>query len=204
MPSLGIVIVNYREHDRTERFIREERCTPDGEIASKAVYSLDEDRIRYEEKYDGFYAVCTNLEDDAQEIIKVNRRRWQIEECFRIMKHEFKARPAYLQNDDRITAHFMTCFIALIVYRYLEIRLNNECTAEQLISQLRDMNMTKLEGYGYIPSYDRNELTDKLHKVFGFDTSMELIPIARMRNICMNTKKKQKAGAPPAPTHSET
>ena len=187
-----------------KRFIREERCTPDGEIASKAVYSLDEDRIRYEEKYDGFYAVCTNLEDDAQEIIKVNRRRWQIEECFRIMKHEFKARPAYLQNDDRITAHFMTCFIALIVYRYLEIRLNNECTAEQLISQLRDMNMTKLEGYGYIPSYDRNELTDELHKVFGFDTSMELIPIARMRNICMNTKKKQKAGAPPAPTHSET
>ena len=120
------------------------------------------------------------------------------------MKHEFKARPTYLQNDDRITAHFMTCFIALIVYRYLDIRLKNEYSAEQLISQLRDMNMTKLEGYGYIPSYDRNELTDELHKTFGFDTSMELIPIAKMRNICRNTKKKQKAGAPPTPTHSET
>ena len=175
-----------------KRFIREERCTTDGEIADQCVFTLDEARIAQEEKYDGFYAVCTNLTDDAQEIVKVNHRRWQIEECFRIMKHEFKARPAYLQNDDRIKAHFMTCFIALIIHRYLEIRLEDKYTAEQLISQLRDMNMTKLEGYGFIPSYDRNELTDSLHKAFGFDTSKELIPIARMRNICKQTKGTKK------------
>ena len=154
-----------------KRFIKEDRCTNDGELAERIVYSIDEAKIAQEEKYDVFYAVCTNLEDDAQDIIKVNRHRWQIEECFRIMKHEFKARPAYLQRDERIKAHFMTCFLSLIVYRYLEIRMGESHTAEQLISQLRDMNMIKLEGYGYIPAYDRNSLTDDLHREFGFDTS---------------------------------
>ena len=173
----------------SNRFIKEERCTQEGEVAEHAVYSLDEDRIGQEEKYDGFYAVCTNLEDDAREIVKIYHQRWQIEECFRIMKHEFKARPAYLQRDERIKAHFMTCFIALIVYRYLEIRTGNRYTAETLIRQLRGMDMIKLEGYGYTPSYDRTELTDLLHQEFGFDTSKELIPIAKMRNICKNTKK---------------
>lgn len=173
----------------SNRFIKEERCTQEGEVAEHTVYSLNEDRIRQEEKYDGFYAVCTNLEDDAREIVKINHQRWQIEECFRIMKHEFKARPAYLQKDERIKAHFMTCFIALIVYRYLEIRTGNRYTAESLIRQLRGMDMIKLEGYGYTPSYDRTEITDLLHQEFGFDTSKELIPIAKMRNICKNTKK---------------
>ena len=172
-----------------KRFIQENRCTDDGVIAEHRIFTLDETRIAQEERFDGFYAVCTNLEDDAQEIVRVNQRRWQIEECFRIMKHEFKARPAYLQNDDRVKAHFMTCFIALIVYRYLDLRLGGKYTAGQLIHQLRDMNMTKLEGYGYIPSYNRNELTDSLHHAFGFDTTKELIPIAKMRNICKQTKK---------------
>ena len=173
----------------SNRLIKEERCTQEGEVAEHTVYSLDEDRIAKEEKYDGFYAVCTNLEDDAREIVKINHQRWQIEECFRIMKHEFKARPAYLQRDERIAAHFMTCFIALIVYRYLEIRTENRYTAEFLIRQLRGMDMVKLEGYGYTPSYKRTELTDLLHQEFGFDTSKELITIAKMRNICKNTKK---------------
>ena len=171
------------------RFIKEERCTQEGEVAEHTLYSLDEDRISQEEKYDGFYAVCTNLEDDAEEIAKINHQRWQIEECFRIMKHEFKARPAFLQRDERIQAHFMTCFLALIVHRYLEIRTENRYTAESLIRQLRDMDMVKLEGYGYTPSYNRTELTDLLHQEFGFDTSKELIPIAKMRNICKNSKK---------------
>ena len=105
------------------------------------------------------------------------------------MKHEFKARPAFLQRDERIQAHFMTCFLALIVHRYLEIRTENRYTAESLIRQLRDMDMVKLEGYGYTPSYNRTELTDLLHQEFGFDTSKELIPIAKMRNICKNSKK---------------
>lgn len=78
---------------------------------------LNEEQIESEAMYDGFYAVCTNLEDDAATIIKINKRRWEIEECFEIMKSEFKARPVYLSRKDRITAHFMTCFTALIIYR---------------------------------------------------------------------------------------
>ena len=172
-----------------KRFIKENRCTDDGEIADNIIYELDEEKISKEAKYDGFYAVCTNLEDDAQQIVKINQRRWQIEECFRIMKHEFKARPAYLSRDERIRAHFMICFIALTVYRYLEKKLNEAFTAEQIIQTLRDMNMTKLEGYGYIPSYDRTELSDKLHEVSGFNTSTEIVPIAKMRSICKISKE---------------
>lgn len=172
----------------TGRFIREQHCTADGEIAEKAVFSLDEDRISEEARYDGFYAVCTDLEDDAVDIVKVNRRRWQIEECFRIMKHEFRARPAYLSREERIRAHFMTCFISLIVYRFLEKSLNDEFTVGMVIRQLREMNVTRLEGYGYIPSYDRNHLTEALHQCAGFRTDPEIIPIAKMRNICKTTK----------------
>ena len=170
------------------RFIREQRCTADGEIAEKAVFSLDEDRISEEAKYDGFYAVCTDLEDDAADIVKVNRRRWQIEECFRIMKHEFRARPAYLSREERIRAHFMTCFISLIVYRFLEKSLNDEFTVGMVTRQLREMNVTRLEGYGYIPSYDRTRLTEALHAYAGFRTDLEIIPVAKMRNICKTTK----------------
>lgn len=171
-----------------KRFIREERCTDDGEIAENTIYSIDDAKIAEEAKYDGFYAVCTNLEDDAQQIVKINQRRWEIEECFRIMKHEFKARPAYLSREDRIKAHFMTCFIALTVYRYLEHKLDCEYTVEDIVGTLRGMNLVKSEGYGYIPAYDRTELTDRLHEVTGICTSTEIIPMGKMRSICKETK----------------
>jgi len=99
-----------------KRFIKKTSMTPEGEVASKAVYAIDNSIIQKEEAFDGFYAVCTNLDGDAAAILRVNKRRWQIEECFRIMKSEFKARPVYLSRDDRITAHFIICFISLVVY----------------------------------------------------------------------------------------
>ena len=102
------------------RFIRKTFVTGDGEIAEKTIYELDPERIREEEMYDGFYAVITNLEEDPAEVIKINHRRWEIEENFRIMKSEFEARPVYVQRDDRIKAHFLTCYISLLVYRLLE------------------------------------------------------------------------------------
>ena len=120
-----------------KRFIHKTSCTPDGEIAEKEIYSIDSTIIQKEEAFDGFYGVCTNLEDDVSEIIKVNHRRWEIEECFRIMKSEFKARPVYLSNDDRIEAHFTTCFISLIIYRLLEKRLNEKFTCHEIISWIK-------------------------------------------------------------------
>ncbi len=81
---------------------------------------IDRCVIENEEQYGGFYAVCTNLEDEPETIVRVNKRRWQIEECFRIMKTDFEAQPVYIKRQDRILAHFITCFIALVLYRYLE------------------------------------------------------------------------------------
>ena len=91
-----------------KRFIKKTPITKDGEIAENTAYDLDKAAIAEESKYDGFYAVCTNLDDDPSEIAKINHDRWEIEESFRIMKSEFDARPVYLQRDDRIKAHFLT------------------------------------------------------------------------------------------------
>lgn len=180
-----------RNENDPRRFIKKESITSDGEVAQKTIYELDEDRIKEEEQYDGFYAVITNLDDDPLKIVKINEGRWQIEECFRIMKSEFKARPVYLHRDDRITAHFLTCFIALLVYRLLEWKLNKKFTCRQIISTLSEMNLSRLsESTGYIPSYKRTDLTDDLHRVSGFHTDYEYITRAKMRNIIKGTKER--------------
>lgn len=181
--------VEKKRQNDPKRFIKADHVTSDGEVCSNTAYYIDRDAVAREEIYDGFYAVCTNLEDDAQSIVKINKRRWEIEECFRIMKSEFEARPVYLERDDRIMAHFITCFIALIVYRYLEKKLDGRFTCSEILDCLKEMNFLKFEGHGYIPTYTRNKLTDALHEVFGFDTSNEIIPMMKMRNICAKTKK---------------
>ena len=172
-----------------KRFVRQEHCTSEGELADRTVTSIDENAISEEEKYDGFYAVCTNLEDDVTTIISINQRRWQIEECFRIMKSEFRARPVYLSRKDRITAHFITCFTALILYRILEKKLGNTATCEEIIQTLKEMNMLIIPGEGYIPEYTRTDLTDHLHDVFGFRTDYEIISQRNMKKILTATRK---------------
>lgn len=172
-----------------KRFIQNTHCTPDGEIAEKELYSINTDLIAVEEAYDGFYAVCTNLEDDASEIAKVNRRRWEIEECFRIMKSEFKARPVFLSRDDRIEAHFMTCFISLIIYRLLEKKLGEKYTCNEILTKLKEMNFYQIKGEGYIPTYTRDDLTDDLHEVFGFRTDSQIVSTKQIKNIFKTTKK---------------
>ena len=144
--------------------------------------------IDQEAIYDGFYAVCTNLEDDTSEIIKINKRRWEIEECFRIMKTEFKARPVYLQRDDRITAHFTTCFISLIIYRLLERKLGEKYTCSEIISSLKNMNFYEIKGEGYIPTYTRSDFTDDLHDTFGFRTDYQIINTKQIKKIIKTTK----------------
>lgn len=183
---------SYAKQNRSndpKRFLNVTHCTAEGEIAQKSVSSIDQDKIDYEAKYDGFYAVCTNLECDIRQIIKINQRRWEIEECFRIMKTEFKARPVYLSRKDRITAHFITCFIALIIYRLLEYKLEERYTCTEIIEALKSMNMLIEEGYGYIPTYTRTDLTDCLHEKFGFRTDYQIITKNNMKKICTLTKK---------------
>ena len=172
-----------------KRFITTTNITEDGEIAERKVYTINENEIAKEEQYDGFYGVCTNLEDDASEIIKVNQRRWEIEESFRIMKSEFKARPVYLSRDDRIQAHFMTCYISLLIHRLLEKKLDEKYTSNDIIETLRNMNLCKEDSEGYIPAYKRTDLTDKLHEKSGFRTDYEITTEKNMKKILKNSKK---------------
>ena len=172
-----------------KRFIKKTNCTADGEVAVNEIYSINTALILKEEAFDGFYAVCTNLDDNASEIIKVNHRRWEIEECFRIMKSEFKARPVYLSNNDRIEAHFTTCFISLIIYRLLEKMLNENFTCYEIISGLKDMSFYEVKGEGYIPTYTRTDFTDALHEAFGFRTDYQIVNTSQMKKIFRGTKK---------------
>ena len=174
------------------RFIGKEVMTEDGEACTKEVPYLKTDVIAEEEKYDGFYAVCTNLDDmNVAEVIHINKKRWEIEECFRIMKTEFKARPVYLQREDRIKAHFLTCFISLFIYRLLEKRLSEQYTCEDIVHTLRDMNMYRPgEKRGYIPSYTRTDLTDALHETAGFRTDYEILTDLSMKKVIRKSKKK--------------
>ena len=171
-----------------KRFIEKNHCTKDGEVAEQEWYSINTDLIAKEEAYDGFYAVCTNLEDDAPAIIQVNKRRWEIEECFRIMKSEFKARPVYLSRDDRIEAHFMTCFLSLVIFRLLEKKLNGKYTCQEIITGLREMSFLEEKGEGYTPAYTRTDLTDDLHDAFGFRTDYQIVDTKQMKKILKITK----------------
>lgn len=172
-----------------KRLISKTSVTEEGEVAEKTVYAIDENRIAEEEAYDGFYGVCTDLEGDAAQITEINRRRWQIEECFRIMKHEMKARPVYLSREDRIKAHFLTCFIALMIYRFIEKRLGDKYTCFEIIDGLKAMDFLKVKGEGYIPLYTRTDFTDDLHKAFGFHTDYQIVTIKQMRKIIRLTKR---------------
>lgn len=172
-----------------KRFITTTNVTKDGEVAEKAVYSINQNIIDDEAKYDGFYAVCTNLEDSVEEIVKVNHRRWEIEESFRIMKSEFKSRPVFHSREEMIKAHFVICFIALMVYRCLEKKLDEKYTVTEIIETLREMEVKIENADSYSPNYIRTDLTDDLHDKFGFRTDFEIIKEKYFKKIFRDTKK---------------
>ena len=172
-----------------KRFIESINTTENGEVASETYYSINQSVIDEEAKYDGLYAVCTNLEDDVEEIIKVNQNRWEIEESFRIMKSEFKARPTFHWTEENIKAHFLLCFLSLVIYRYLEKKLDNKYTVGDILDTLREMNLKLDSNDVYSPNYIRTDLTDDLHEIFGFRTDFEAIREKNLKKICKQTKK---------------
>ena len=172
------------------RFVKNTAVTNDDEIVEKKVYEIDEEQIAKGELYVSFYAVMTNLGGNIEEIIKINKQRWEIEEKFRIMKTEFEARSVYVRRDDRVKAHFMICYISLLLYRLLEKKIGNNYTTEQIIETLRPMKMTLLNtANDYVLSYTRTEITDSLHKTFGFRIDYEFIKKSTMRSIIKQTKE---------------
>ncbi|MDN6639591.1 MAG: IS1634 family transposase [Tetragenococcus sp.] len=171
-----------------KRFIKRTSVTQEGEKAEKDVLSLDASVIEEEARYDGFYAVCTNLNDPVEAIIQVNHQRWEIEETFRIMKSEFDARPVYLSREDRIRAHFITCFMAMMIFRLLEKRLDSPDSYCEIIETLREMNFYQITGEGVIPTYTRTDLTDRLHEQAGFRTDYQILPQKSLKKIFKQTK----------------
>ncbi len=182
---------NRRNPNDPARFIRKTSITKDGEAADETFFSLDTDRIAEEAKYDGYYALCTNLiEDDVKDILAVSERRWEIEESFRIMKTDFEARPVYLSREDRIRAHFLTCYLSLLIFRILEKKLKEKYTSTQIIETLRQMKLLTVEGIGYQPAYKRTDITDALHDVFGFNTDYQIMKKSVIRSIIRSTKQR--------------
>ena len=177
------------KQNNPQRFIKTINVTNDGEVAEKSNYFIDQSVIDEEAKYDGLYAVCTNLKDPVQDIVKINHRRWEIEESFRIMKSEFKSRPVFHSKDEMIKAHFVTCFLALIVYRYLEKKLDEKYTVSEIIETIRNMDVKLDNEDSYIPNYIRTDLTDALHDKFGFRTDFEVISEKNFKKILAQTKK---------------
>lgn len=165
------------------RLINQINSTDNGEIAENQSYTINQELINEEEKYDGYYALTTNLVGDITEIFKIVKGRWEIEESFRIMKSDFLARPVNLSREDRIKAHFMTCFISLFIYRLLEKKFNNKYTSSQILETLRKMTMLEQKGLGFEPIYERTDITDELHDLFNFNTDLELINYKKMKKI---------------------
>lgn len=152
-------------------------------------YSIDENKISEEEKYDGYYAITTNLTGEVSDILKISKNRWEIEESFRIMKSDFDSGTVYLSNKDRINAHFLTCFIALLIYRILENKLDYKFTSNQIIDKLREMQVYEEKGAGYSPAYVRDDLSDALHDTFGFRTDYEIVTYEKFKKIFNHVKK---------------
>lgn len=178
-----------------KRFIRTEYCTEDGELAQVKNFSLNQEMIEQEARFDGFYCICTDLAGPAAEIIRLNSGRWVVENDFRITKTDMDARPVYLKRDDRIKAHFLTCFLALLIYKYLEKKINRggmHFTTREILGTLRDMNFLSVDGEGYIPAYERTDLTNHLHGSAGFRTDTQIVTKKKMRSIIASTKKREK------------
>lgn len=179
---------NRKNPNDPARFIGTTAATKEGEAANIHHY-LDESKIAEESCYDGFYAVCTDLlDDEVGEILKVSEGRWQIEECFRIMKTDFSARPVYLHDETRIKAHFLICFLALMIYRFLEKKLVSKYTCEELLDTLKAMNFVEVQEQGFIPTYKREMITDALHDACGFRTDYQFITKSKMKTIQKKSK----------------
>ena len=182
---------NRKNPNDQARFIGKMAVTKEGETADIKQY-LDEDKIAEEAQYDGLYAVCTDLlDDEVDDILKVSEGRWKIEECFRIMKTDFTARPVYLRDENRIKAHFLICFLGLTVYRYLEKKLDLKYTCEELLDTLKAMNFAGIQEQGFIPLYRRESITDALHEACGFRTDYQFITKSKMRTIQKKSKGKE-------------
>ena len=154
-----------------------------------ANYVLDMDKIHEEEKYDGFYAVATNLDDSAKDILAVAQNRYKIEDCFRIMKTNFDARPVFLRKPERIRAHFLICYTALLIYRLMECKLDDNLThvtTSNLIKTLRNMNVVNMDDMYYKSIYSGSQALDALERCFELQLNRKYYRPSDLNKIVKN------------------
>jgi transposase len=194
----GAKAVERTNQNNPKRYLSLTSTTEDGEVASRHEYFINQDMIDQEARFDGFYAVCTSLEGKdwpAEEVLHRNGFRWKVEDLFRVTKTDLKARPVFLKRDERIKAHFLTCFIALFLTQYLLGRVNlgkkkdEKYSVHELIDTLRGMDFLLVDGEGYVPIYTRNDLTNRLHGSAGFRTDTQIVTKRQMKTIQALTKK---------------
>ncbi len=164
--------------NNAKRFIQKENITIEGECAEKYKLYYKESLEKYEEQFDGLYALCVpeKMEASVEEILQVSKGRWEIEESFRIMKSEFKARPVYLRLEDRIRAHFVICYLSLLFYRILEKeKLEDKYTTDEIIKTLKNMQTNKIDGIGYKQLYQKTEITTALNNNYTLNIDQEFI-----------------------------
>ena len=172
--------------NNAKRFIQKENITKDGECAEKYKLYYKESLEKYEAQFDGLYALCVpeKVEGNIEEILQISRGRWEIEESFRIMKSEFKARPVYLHLEERIRAHFTICYLALLIYRILEKeKLQDKYTTEEIITTLKDMLSNKIEGLGFKQLYKKTEITTDLNSNYDFNLDQKFISIKSLKKF---------------------
>ena len=163
----------------------------DGEIlTAKQRPALDTDRILEEEKFDGYYAIVTSESDKSdEEIVEIYRGLWKIEESFKVTKSDLKTRPVYLSREDRIQAHFLICFIALIIARILEMRLDGEFSVSEIIESLNSMSASHLEENWYMSDYS-DSVTEAINEKMGIDLRKKYLSLGEIRQMIGETKKR--------------
>lgn len=172
-----------------ERFLSEVYATETGELAEFKTVALNMNAIADEQKYDGFYAICTDLNNEVGDILRLNHNRWESEDAFRVIKTDFRARPVFVWTDSHIKGHFITCFIALLLFRILESELEYKYTSSDIISKLREMTLNIIPGEGYRPNYKRTDLTDALHEMAGFRTDTQIVTNQKIKQILKIVKE---------------
>lgn len=170
-----------------KRFIKNISFTKDGEIAECNKLSFDEEIYKKEQQFIGYYGLTTNLDDRPEEIVAINHNRWKIEQCFRIMKTDFKSRPVYHHKDERIKAHFLTCFLALLIFRLLQNRLKDKFTGTEILSTLRQMIYLKLPE-GYLPNFAPNDVIEELNAMLDMKTDFGVYSYKDMRYLINSSK----------------
>lgn len=165
--------------------------TKDGEIAEHISMSLNTEAIEDEARFDGFYAYGTSLDDDAVDVLRARSFHHEIEHLFRTTKSFLDARPVYLQRADRIRSHFLICFLSMVILKILHKQLDMpDVPIDRLIATIRDFKLGYIRGAGYIPLFERNELTDRLQEINGICVDTQVVKTKTLNAMYRNILKK--------------